>query len=124
MTDAATAVAAPEDQQKSRVARVILQQLGGQRFIAMTGAHTLTSHRDALTFRLPQAEKGINYVRITLTSSDLYRLEFRRVQLGKFDPKRMERKPDINKLIEEIDGIYYDSLQDVFRRVTGLATRL
>ncbi len=52
-----------------QVAQTILQQLGGRRFMAMTGARAMAAHKDGLSFKLPSnfARHGINYVKITLT---------------------------------------------------------
>ena len=36
------------------IATTILQQLGGSRFIAMTGAKNLVAEENALIFRLPE----------------------------------------------------------------------
>ncbi|EFE7250305.1 hypothetical protein F9V24_27190, partial [Escherichia coli] len=60
------------------VATEILNQLGGNRFIAMTGAKNFTcfdeNGESGLCFRLPSnfAMKGINLVKIKLTFSDTY----------------------------------------------------
>lgn len=96
----------------TRVATTILQQLGGNRFIAMTGAKYFTSYPDALVFRLPKARKQINVVKITLMPSDTYKMEFMKVRAMKLTT------------IETVEDVYFDALQDVFTRVTGLYTRL
>lgn len=56
------------------VSNLILRQLGGNAFLAMTGARDLTYDDRGLTMRLPKAKKGVAYVRITLTAEDLYEL--------------------------------------------------
>lgn len=96
-------------------AEEVLQQLGGNRFIAMTGAKNFVKNdpKKQITFKLGRgAKNGINYIRITLTSMDLYNMEFIKA-----------RGTDI-KVVVEKDGIYNDQLQDVFTQVTGLYTRL
>ena len=100
--------------QELSVARQTLQQLGGHRFITMTGAHTLVGHPDALSFNLPSrfARDGINYVKITLTPMDVYHMEFGRVWRGKYTVKATE------------ESVYNDNLQTVFSRITGLNTHL
>jgi hypothetical protein len=64
------------------VACVILHQLGGQRFVAMTGAKFLLAHESALSFHLPSnfAKNGINRVRIDLAPTDLYDVTFQRAR--------------------------------------------
>jgi hypothetical protein len=98
------------------VAKTILAQLGGGRFVAMTGAKNLAGDSNGLSFRLPGAggfcKNGINAVRITLTPSDLYDVEYMRIRGTKVT------------VVERVEGIYFDSLTDSFERVTGLATSL
>lgn len=52
------------------ISNTILEQLGGGRFVLMTGAKHLVSHSDALSFRLPSrfAKDGINYGNYILDS--------------------------------------------------------
>ena len=40
----------------TEVGKTILQQLGGQRFITMTGARNFIAHEDGLSFRLPNSQ--------------------------------------------------------------------
>lgn len=96
------------------VAQTILQQLGGRRFIAMTGSKNMTAHKDGLSFRLPSnfARGGINYVKITLTPADLYHLEFCKVRKLEY------------RVIETEDGVYAEDLQRMFTHATGLDTHL
>ncbi|EES0484193.1 hypothetical protein ACN662_005697, partial [Escherichia coli] len=64
------------------VATEILNQLGGNRFIAMTGAKNFAYFDEdgecGLSFRLPSkfAMNGINLVKIKLTFSDTYQVTF------------------------------------------------
>lgn len=98
-----------------KVADIILQQIGGNKFIVMTGAKNFLSHNNqALSFQLPSrfAKQGINYVKITLNDSDTYDMEF---------GKRWGRKYDV---INTVDGVYCDMLQSIFTEVTGLDTHL
>lgn len=104
------------------VAQIILNQLGGSRFVAMTGAKNLISTgRDekqlgALSFKLPRgfAAKGINYVRVTLDSDDTYTVTF-----AKFNTRSYEVKT-----VSEFAGVYNDSLRGLFTSETGLDTSL
>jgi hypothetical protein len=101
-----------------RVCDIILQQLGGNKFIASTGAKELIGDNKVLQFGIGRgAKSGINKVRITLTPTDTYDIEF-----GKYS------RPGINKsgefvggytTIKHIEGIYADVLQEVFERHTG-----
>lgn len=98
------------------VAQTILEQLGGKRFRAMTGATSFVGSDDTLSFKLPSTpgyvRQGINGVRITLTPLDTYTVQFLRFRLGDMTT------------VATVDDVYCDMLQEVFTRVTGLATRL
>ena len=92
------------------IASVILQQLGGNRFVAMTGAKNLMSDGNALQFKLPArfANDGINFVVIKLDPSDTYSIQF-----CKF------RGLDVKEIAFR-ERVYADQLQEVFTSVTGL----
>jgi hypothetical protein len=94
----------------TEVAETILQQLGGNRFMAMTGACLFVADGDALRFRLPSnfAKDGIDAVKITLNGSDTYDLLFSNV-----------RGLDATEIVT-VTGIYADQLRDVFRSETDL----
>lgn len=99
------------------VAKTILGQLGGNRFVAMTGAKNLAETGDALgglAFRLPArlAKNGINAVKITLDYSDTYIVKF--LKIGKTNLT----------VVAQHDQIYCDQLVDLFERETGLYTYL
>ena len=90
-------------------AQTVLEQLGGKKFIAMTGARNFTKGKDFIQFKLPKAKKGISYVKITLTEMDVYTIEF----LSK-----------TGKVIEKAEDVYNDQLQNIFTKNTGLETHL
>ena len=94
----------------TQVAETILEQLGGRRFIVMTGARHFVAEGDALRFRLPSnfANKGINAVRITLNCMDTYDLIFSNVTGF-----------DVTEIVTVTDT-YADHLRDVFTYETGL----
>lgn len=92
------------------VAQTILEQLGGGRFIAMTGARNFVSTPDGLCFRLPY--RHVNLVEITLTPADEYNMRFWLVRGQKA------------KEIKSYGGIYCDQLQELFTEATGLYTHL
>jgi hypothetical protein len=95
------------------VAREIFKQLGGNRFVAMTGAKHILDGGKYLSFKIPRAGKnGINYVKITSTDMDLYDIEFGRIHGNTY------------KVVKKVNGIYYDQLTNIFTEVTGLYTRL
>ena len=99
------------------IATTILQQLGGNRFIAMTGAKNLVAEENALIFRLPEnlTKNRITTVGIYLEPSDTYRMKF----------IRQEGAPTFAiDVVAELDDIYCEDLQRIFAQITGLDTRL
>jgi len=100
----------------NEVARTILEQLGGNRFIAMTGARNFIGSESSLSFRIPGGggfcKDGINFVRIELTPSDTYRMSFARIRGDKLTA------------VAQHDDIHFDGLRELFERETGLATSM
>ncbi len=92
------------------ISETILQQLGGNKFIAMTGAKNFIGDKNTLRFTLPS--RKANRVVITLNIMDTYDMIFYRV-----------RGIDV-KWREEVEGVYADQLQKVFTSRTGLFTQL
>jgi hypothetical protein len=91
----------------------ILRQMGGNRFIAMTGAKDFLGSKDSLMFELPRLAKNkANKVRVTLSENDTYRVEFFRMK--RFDFEK----------ISEHSEVYCDMLTELFTNQTGLQTRL
>jgi hypothetical protein len=52
------------------VSQTILSQLGGNRFIAMTGSKNFVESDGALSFKLVPNQSKAKYMRIVLTSMD------------------------------------------------------
>ena len=96
-----------------QVARTILDQLGGNRFAAMTGAHNFAGDNNSLQFSFKGSRK-VNKCRVVLNSMDLYDVSFY---------KYNSRTADLKK-VSEHNGIYCDMLQDIFTDETGLFTTL
>lgn len=92
------------------IAAEILNQLGGSRFVAMTGAKMFAHDAGSLRFRLPSrfATAGINFVKITLTAGDDYAIEYGKVWGLNY------------KAIATQTGIYADTLRASFKAATGL----
>ncbi len=97
------------------VAQEILRQLGGRRFMVMTGASGMIGDDKSLFFKLPNTKDfvkdGINYVGIHLTEKDLYSVFYYRKWGKKIELKDFA-----------ID-IYNDMLVEDFEKKTGLYTR-
>ena len=90
----------------------VIQQLGGGRFIAMTGAKDFFIGPKGVVFKIGRNSKGVNYVRINLNSMDTYDVEFLSIRAYK------------EKVKSKAKGIYADMLRDVFEQHTGLRTSL
>ncbi len=93
-------------------ANTILEQLGGHKFIVMTGAKNFTGTEKTLSFSIMRNTKKVTHVKITLNWKDLYDIEFMRVHKLKVNP------------ISEAKDVYFDELQRVFTGETGLYTRI
>jgi hypothetical protein len=98
--------------ESQQVAKTILQQLGGNKFIAMTGAKNFGSSKNSLQFKIGRNSKSISHVIITLKSSDLYDVEFIRM------------RGTSRKVVKKLKGVYADMLQKIFTKYTGMNTRL
>lgn len=98
-----------------RVSQMILQQLGGRKFLSMTGAHSLTYGDNCLIFKLPTNPKKVTGVKIILTPMDDYTMEF--INVGSVKQNFAVTKKVIN-------NVYFDMMQDIFTENTGLYTTL
>lgn len=90
----------------------ILSQLGGNKFIAMTGARRFSwdDNGRVLSFALPIIPG--HHMRITLTAMDDYQLELIRFRAGKATS------------VKQQDGVHCDNLQAIFTEMTGLRISL
>ena len=95
------------------VARIIWEQLGGNKFRMMTGAKNLLNLGDGLAMKLGRNSSNSNYLKITLNSMDTYDMEFAKLT-------RMGEK----KSVTEYNNIYNDMLTDQFTAHTGMYTSL
>lgn len=97
-----------------QTAQTILQQLGGGKFVAMTGTRHLCGDESRLMFGLPArlARDGINKVVVTLEPTDTYKVEFFKI-----------RGTNVRLVAEDLN-VYGDQLQRVFTARTGLDTQL
>ncbi len=117
--------------------RAIVQQIGGNKFLAMTGSKFQYYGYDKLGYvylmiKLTRNQSKSQYLKIQLNGLDLYDLTFSRIKKTlKPECKTPEYKAIGLKLYdEEIEiileykDVYADMLQDIFTSVTGLYTRL
>ena len=95
------------------VARVIWEQLGGNKFRMMTGAKNLLNLGDGIAMKLGRNSSNSNYLKITLNSMDTYDMKFCKLT-RKFEEKS----------VTEYNNIYNDMLTDQFTAHTGMYTSL
>ena len=98
------------------IASEIYRQLGGNRFKVMTGAKDFIADGNSLVFKLRRgmSKDGINLVRITLSSMDLYDIDFQKFNYKTYDIKT----------VKEFKGVYNDQLKEIFESTTGIYTSL
>ena len=94
-----------------RQAGELIKQLGGGRFIAMTGAKDFVVGPKGATFKIGRNAKSISHVRIDL-ENDLYNVEFLLVRGTNIRVKSYFKH------------VYFDQLRDLFEKETGLRTSL
>jgi hypothetical protein len=93
-------------------AAVLLKQLGGNRFIAMTGAKGFAFSNKYMSFKIGRNSKGINFVRIAHNAKDLYDMEFGFVSVKGIKVKK------------KVKDVYADMLGTMFTKYTGMNVRL
>lgn len=106
------------------VPEIILQQLGGGRFIAMTGVHNLCGHKDSLFMSLPRNKSRANRLHIHYVPNDLYTMKFIRYLPPRLEKKTLALLPEELTYIKIYEEIYCDQLCELFTEVTGLYTNL
>jgi len=119
------------------VADTILEQLGGNKFVAMTGSKNFVSGGSSLSMKLAGNKSRANRLKITLTALDDYTMEFIRITKPRveIDESKIKSLQEIGEgavtfvpgkleKIETVSGVFCDQLQEVFTRVTGLDTSL
>ena len=90
-----------------------LRQLGGNRFIAMTGAKHFGVGPNGMSFKIGRNSKRVNHVTIDYDRGrDLYNMKFDWVTIKGIQNKK------------KLKGIYADQLQDMFTKYTGMYTSL
>ena len=91
----------------------ILNQLGGNRFIMMTGAKHFGVGREGLSFKIGKNSKQVNHIKIDYDRGrDLYNIKFDWVTKRGIKNKKT------------LKGIYADQLAKVFEKYTGMYTTL
>ncbi len=106
------------------IAQTILQQLGGNRFIAMTGAKNFVDDGYTLRMTLPRNASKANRLYITLDFDDTYTMRFFRYTAPRLNTKKFTFSKEKVTEVKTIKGVYCDMLQERFTEVTKMYTRL
>ncbi len=111
--------------------KTILQQLGGNRFVAMTGCRDFIADNSGknpvLRMRLTKNLSGCNKLEIEYNRGlDLYNMKFYRITINSVFPLTRANRNEMVKISreKEYNGIYADQLAEIFERHTGLRTKL
>jgi hypothetical protein len=97
------------------VAKTILEQMGGSRFVAMTGAKYLVGDQHSLRWKLARPVSKVTHVCVVLQPDDTYRMIM--WQVGKGGDWSM-------RVIETFEHLHASDLQTTFTAFTGLETHL
>ena len=101
-----------EKKMDRKKAAIILKQIGGNRFIAMTGAKDFAFSDKYMSFKIGRNSKGINFVRIAHNAMDTYDMEFGFVSIKGIKVKK------------KVKGVYADMLGTMFKKYTGMNVSL
>lgn len=110
----------------------IAEQLGGNKFLAMTGSKFLYHGRDDngyvnLMVKLARNQSKAQYLKIQYNSMDLYDLEFSRIkrtQNPEYKDIGLKIYDEEYITLKTFENVYGDQLEEIFEDVTGLYTRL
>ena len=112
--------------------RAIVEQIGGNKFLVMTGSKFQYYGYDDLGYvylmiKLTKNQSKAQYLKIQLNGLDLYDLTFSRIKRT-LTPLAKELGVKIYDeeviTVKEYTDICADMLQDIFTSVTGMYTRL
>lgn len=111
-----------------QIAQDILTQLGGNKFLVMTGCKTLVDMGNGIRMTLSGiANTKAKWLYITLNSMDTYDMKF----VG--EKKKLNKEMSVGTFkcydseiytVSEHKGIYNDMLRELFTKETGLYTSL
>ena len=123
---------ATQDKIKIGDYKTIAEQIGGNKFLVMTGSKFKYYGHDELGYvylmiKLTKNQSKAQYLKIQLNSNDLYDLTFSKIKktLTPF-AKEFGLKVYDEEIVtvKEYKDVYADMLQEIFTSVTGLYTTL
>jgi hypothetical protein len=103
-----------ELEERKNIAQTIVNQLGGRRFMMMTGVKKFgMNSKGGIEFKIGRNATSCNHVSIDYNfGKDLYEVTFGRIRAGKYT------------VMKKLEEVYFDELQERFTEFTGLYTRL
>ena len=103
-----------EVSQRKEIAQTIVNQLGGRRFMLMTGTKSFAfDSTGGVSFKICRNKSKCNHVVIEYDySKDLYNVVFGRIHGTKYSE------------LKRTNGCYFDMLVEMFEDYTGLYTTL
>jgi len=112
--------------------RDIFQQIGGNKFLTMTGSKVLHYGYDengyvCLTFKLTRNLIGAQFLKIQYNWKDLYNMEFSKIkktQIPEYKAVGMKIYNEEKIIIELVEDMWADQLQPIFTDKTHLYTKL
>lgn len=99
------------------IAETILKQLGGNRFMVMTGV-IVAQRENGLLLTLRRNKSSANRMKITLNDKDLYDIHLIRVN------SKYINLDDACKVLKVSENVPVENLRRVFTDMTGLYTSL
>jgi len=106
------------------IAAEILQQLGGRKFVAMTGSKNMlfaeiTESNPNIWLRMDLSKNSgkVNRLKIVLNANDTYTMKFYNQRIVNYTDVKISNE-------QTFEGVYCDQLREIFTKVTGLYTTL
>lgn len=112
------------------IGEIILEQLGGNKFVVMTGTKNFVWDSDNTTLRMTLAKNAskANRLYIKYNSDDTYTMDFFKYSPARYKVDHKKCTCDFvdEKIVpvKKFEHIYCDQLQELFTNVTGMYTRL
>ena len=108
------------------IAETIVRQLGGNRFVVMTGAKNLRAIDRGVALQLPArfAKDGITYVQVVLDPSDTYTMTFKKIGPLPSLKRLIAGAEQKITVVASVSDVYNDMLQTIFTKYTGLDCHL
>lgn len=125
------------------IANTILNQLGGNHFVVMTGAKNFVTVDNGLRFQIGKNSSKANVVKVMLQVDDTYTMQFWNkgrefnpytLMVKYFDQGMSEEQVKVKvaaaeknaepKMLKEYNGLFFDQLQEFFTEYTHMNTKL